>query len=375
VATSDRSGLALSERLLRESHRFEFFQLVQLLLREQADAVPPGGTGPALRENIRFRPSASLGFAASDVEGVKLTEPPDPAIPERFLVTVNFMGLYGPASPMPNHFTEDILWAGIEGDGARDFLDVFHHRIISFLYRAWEKYRHPVQFDPEPSDPFTRRMLCLMGLGTAGIAEGAGVELHPMLRTAGLLAARQRSAAGLEGFLRVHFDENRLRVEACLERRVRIPRALLMRLGQSGSRLGEDACLGEVVRDRSGAFRVVIGPLTLERFRRFLPSGEDLGRLVRLVRLYVSDPLDLKVVLRLQGREIPPFRLSPADDLPLGQLSWLAPPGREEGRVQIAIHHQEPPGRRSAPPPAPAKSRTPASAGRPAAGATASRRT
>ena len=112
----DRSGRPLSERLLAESWRFSFFQLVRLLTDQRPGSVPPGGEGPACREAVRFRASASMGFPASDVASVE--ERPDPAGEgaSRFLLTVNFFGLYGPASPMPNHFTEEILWAGADGE-------------------------------------------------------------------------------------------------------------------------------------------------------------------------------------------------------------------------------------------------------------------
>lgn len=346
------SGASLSERLFSESRHFSFFQLVRLLLREREGAVSPGGTGPAGRETVRFRPAASLGFAASDVESVARGEDPGAEIPTRFLVTVNFMGLYGPASPMPNHFTEEILWAGIDGQGVRDFLDLFHHRIISLFYRAWEKYRYPIQFEPGGADPVTARMLCLVGLGTRGMVEGAGVPAVPLLRTAGALGSRPRSAVGLEGFLRDHFPGIAVIVEACVEREAPIPATQRLRLGRSNARLGVDACLGERLRDRGGAFRIALGPLSGEDYRRFLPRGEDgdLARLVRLTRLFVLDPLTFDVALRLEAPAVPALRLAPEADLPLGQMSWLSPRGAAEGEACLSVRDIDPLARRAAAP-------------------------
>ncbi len=356
----------MSDRLQRDWRRYEFFQLVQLLLRQQEGAAPPGGEGPASRENMRFRPAASLGFAASDVESVETLEPPGGEGPSRFQVTVNFMGLYGPASPLPAHFTEDILWAGSEGEGARDFLDIFHHRLISFLYKSWEKYRYPIRFEPEAPDDLTKRVLCLMGMGTPGMREGSRLALVPLLRTAGLLGSRQRSAAGLECFLASHFEGVEVRVRSCIERWARIPDDQLMRLGRKRSRLGEDACLGARVRDRSSMFRIELGALTLERFRCFLPAHEEFARLVRLTRLYVTDPLDFDVVLYLRAPDVPALRLGEAAALPLGQMSWVAPRGAERGRAELPIREQDPLTSRAAPsrpaaPPAAAPARAPAS--------------
>jgi type VI secretion system protein ImpH len=337
----------VSERLLAESRRYSFFQLVRLVLAGRPDAVAPGGAGPAAREPLRFRPNASLDFAVSDVEELERLETPGG---ERYRVTVNFMGLYGPASPLPNHFTEELLWGGTDAAGARDFLDLFHHRVISFLYRSWEKYRYPVQFDPDTLDDFSRRALCLIGLGTRGMEAAVGLSVLPLLRTSGSLASRHRSAAGLEGLLRDHFAGVGVRVDPCLERLVPIPRDQLFRLGRRGSRLGEDTCLGEAVRDRSGAFRITLGPLDgADQFRSFLPRGENLQRLVRLVRLYVADPLDFDVTLRLRAPAVPALQLAPDADLPLGQMSWIAPRGREEGRGRLTVHELDPLASRRAP--------------------------
>ena len=33
--------------------------------------------------------------------------------------------------------------------GLREFLDIFNHRLISFFYRAWEKYRFPIAYERE----------------------------------------------------------------------------------------------------------------------------------------------------------------------------------------------------------------------------------
>ncbi len=333
---------AACEELVRDARRTSFFQLVKLLLRGRPGAAPPGGAGPPAREPLRFRPAATLAFPTSDVDEVEALGRREPDGPERWRLTVNFMGLYGPASPMPNHFTEEMLWAGPEGQGARDFVDLFNHRMISFVFRAWQKYRFPEQFRSDAPDPFTQRMFCLLGLGTSGMREAAGVELLPLLASAALLSSRQRSAAGLEGLLRTHFSDVAVRVEPCVTRSVRIPAPNRMRLGRSGARLGEDACLGERVSDRSGSFRIEVGPMRLETFRAFLPRGERLARLIRLARLYLADPLDFEVVLRLEAPELPHLRLAPDRDLPLGQASWLAPTGRDEGRVRLFIRELDP---------------------------------
>jgi len=365
MATPDRPRPALIERLLQRPRDFEFFQLVKLLRREAQGAALPGGPGPPRRENLRFRPPLWIGFAPGDIDTVARLESDDPAAPPRFRIEVNFMGLYGPASPMPTHFSEDFLWAPSAQDAARDFVDLFHHRMISFVFRAWLKYRHGEQFEKAELDDFSRRALCLIGLGTPGIARGSGLPPLGLLKTAGLLADRHRSAVGLEQLLRTHFGLATLRVRPCIEHSARVPRSQVMRLGRPTARLGDTAVLGERVADLAGTFRIELGPFDVATARRFLPGSEDLKRLTRLARLYARDPLLMELLLRIPAENVPPLRLTERAQLGLGHLTWLSPDGRHEGQATVSLRAHDPLFQRrersSAPPPTEAKPR-PASA-------------
>jgi len=332
---------ALIAALAGERHRTSFFQMVQLLLRGLPGAEAPGGAGPTSREALRFRSSTGLGFAAADVEEIEALENPGGELSHLVRLTVNFMGIYGPASPMPSHVTEELLWAGREGEALRDFLDLFNHRLISFVYRAWEKYRHHVQFSPDGPDRFTRRALCFTGLGTAGALPALGGPYLPLLRVAGLLNQKPHSAVGLEGLLQDHFPGIEIEVEPMVPVEVRIPADQVARLGVSG-RLGENLCLGESLRDRGGNFRVSLGPLPRERYRELLPRGETFRRLVRTIRFYVSDPFTFSVRLRLAEGEVPPLRLSEEGRLPLGQMSWLGADEHLAGETVLSTAREDP---------------------------------
>ncbi len=327
--------------------RVSFFQLVRLLQRSVPGSAPPGGEGPPSREPMRFRPSVEMGFAPGDIESletaVKRTEE---GAEERFYrLTLNFMGLYGATSPLPNHMTESVLWEPSDNSPRRDFLDIFHHRLISFVYRAWARARHYIQYDAGGTDRFTHRAFSLIGMGTDGQRAAWGVGDLELLRAAGLLTGGSRSAAGLEGMLRDHFENVPIEIESFVPRAVRIPAQQRMRLGMQGSRLAEDAHLGEAVQDCGGMFRVKVGPVASSDFRRFLPGAPAFARLVRLVRLYVPDYLDFEVELRLKGGETPALRLGEEQRLPLGHMSWLAPRSARDEAVTLTPGALDPIGR------------------------------
>jgi predicted component of type VI protein secretion system len=95
-----KAGLKLE--LLKEGHAFSFFQVMRLLrfFIRQSSGAPKSLSD--LDQKIRIKPNLSLAFPASDVECIEELEDHDGA---QFLITVNFMGLYGSVSPLPTFYT------------------------------------------------------------------------------------------------------------------------------------------------------------------------------------------------------------------------------------------------------------------------------
>lgn len=336
-ATAGTTEHPLIRELLEEGHRFDFFQAVTLLERAAPEAAPIGGTGPAAREAIRIRPDVNLGFPAGTIDRVEWLSPPEdgaalsPATAGaaaadeagRYQITATFLGLYGVDSPLPSHWSEEILHEQIVDTTVRDFLDIFHHRIYSVFYRIWTKYRYPIQYRTKGDDRFSRRFLALIGLESPEVERAAGLPAMRLLRYAGLLVQRPRSAAGLEAFLADWFGLPGAEVIPCTGRWVRVNPAELSRLGRASSVLGESLILGSRVYDVGGQFRVILGPLDFPAWRRFLPEGDAHAEIRSLIRFFVTDHLDAELELRLRGSEVPPLTLDPEDPPRLGWTTWL----------------------------------------------------
>ena len=106
--------------LPEHSGAFDFFQAVQLLERLQAQTVNVGEMGPLENEALRFRSNISMDFPPADIEKIGLIEPrsderpiPDYDRVQHYQLIVNFFGLYGPTSPLPDFF----IGAHAEADG------------------------------------------------------------------------------------------------------------------------------------------------------------------------------------------------------------------------------------------------------------------
>lgn len=325
---------------------YDFQPLVRELLESTGAPLRPGDPGLPEDERIRFCTNPSMGFPTSEIESIAWGETPGGE--PRATVMVNFMGLLGTASPLPLHYVQEVLWEMNEPEGGarvRDFLDLFDHRMISFMFRAREKYRYALRFSPDGRDEFTERLLALAGLDEAGIRAQAGLPLQKLLRGFGLLTGSRRSAAGLEELLHACFPGVGVAVTCCVPRRMSIPedqrlflsapRRTTPRREETMTGLGRDTCIGTSRVDASSAFRVALGPMGHDNFRRFLPGESDFGELTRLIRLYVKDPLDFDIELHLEPAERPAVALDPGAGLRLGQTTWLTPTDAHEGVTRL----------------------------------------
>jgi type VI secretion system protein ImpH len=315
----------LNQRLLKEPHRFSFYRIVYLLQRLFPGVAPVGMQGPPEREVVRFRADLSMNFSPSDITTLTQIDANGEETPPRFELTTTFMGLYGPASPLPTHFTEELLHDETEGSSRRPFLDLFHHRMMSLLYRVWEKYRHGIRFQEGGSDPISRLFLLLAGLEPAPGGRPPRIPPIRLLAYAGLWTQRTRPASALRGILADYFPGIEVEIEQFAGRWLDIPPSEQNRLGGARSRLGEDLSLGDRIFDRGASFRVRLDHLGIEDFLSFLPPGDKTAELEEIVDRFNSDSLDYEIKLWLRKEEIPRLQLG-SRAARLGWTTWAGTP-------------------------------------------------
>jgi type VI secretion system protein ImpH len=327
---ADRSVAA---RLAAAPHQFEYFQAVSLLERIRADAVSVGeGVHPS-REAVEFNADPSLVFPASEIAA--LEAPQNDRDPWR--MRVSFLSLAGVQGPLPRPYTERMLGSKTRTGPIRAFLDMFHHRLLSIFYRA--RRRRRVTLDAKhPEESIAAPMLrAMVGLGTEGLANRMAVPDRALMRYAGLLTLRPRSAGGLRALVASYFNVP-VRVSQFVGRWRTLEDADTTRLGSRRhmTSLGEGAVLGTRVWDQSAAVRITLGPLSAEQYQDFLPTGRALQPLRDLAAFYVGPSVDVEIQLVLHASETPAARLDSPAPPSLGWTSWLGLEGRTE-HPQVAI--------------------------------------
>jgi type VI secretion system protein ImpH len=310
----------VATELLKNGKDFSFYEAVRLLHGLHKDAPRLGHQGPPERERIRLRPALSLSFPGTDITSVDTVESADGI--ERYRLDVTFMGLYGTSSPLPSFYTEDLIRMENDESLLRGFLDLFHHRLLSLLFRTWEKYRHTVQYDASGRDWFSTRLLTMLGAALETHPRGESLRPGRLLAYAGLLTQQPRSAAALRALLADHFEEAGIEIEQCKGRWSEIDPRQHNRLGSRNCTLGADLSLGEAVFDRAGNFGVDVGPLQFDAYMDFLPDSNNMAQLRELVDLFNNDCLDYEITITLRGEQVKRAQLS-SDHTRLGWSSWL----------------------------------------------------
>jgi type VI secretion system protein ImpH len=310
-----------------------FLPLVALLERLTSGAVRVGGDGPPIEEAIRFRHDPSLTFSAGDVSQVKLVPRKSEWGVEQggpkhvFEVITTFLGLTGASSPLPGYMVEEIAQEDPDRPVRRQFLDLFHHRLVSLLYRALSRYLLEGEATRAGDDVWSRRVLALAGLDTYERGPSVRLSVGQLLRLAPLLATRARTARTLElaltDVLRNELGEARITVRQFAGSWVEVDPDQRMQLGRLNSHLGRTSMLGGRLFDRAGKFIIGIAPLDGATYHRLLPEG-DLSPLVReVVTLVVRDPLECALELGVAEDALGAFQLKMKNPARLGQNTYL----------------------------------------------------
>ena len=338
-------NLPLAENLLREAHRFDFFQAVRVLERiaaEQADSGrrrhPVGEDFAPRQEAVRFRAHPSQNFPAGEIVDIRPAVAKESAADRPPEMVVSFLGLTGPNGVLPRHYTSLLIERVRAKDYAlRDLLDLFHHRVISLFYRAWEKYRFPIAYErlarddrAAKEDLFTDSLYCLLGLGTKKLRGRVNFDDEAFLYYGGFFAHQPRNALSLECMLADYFAQ-KVRVLQFRGQWLYLSRDDQSALPNAempeglNCELGRNVIVGERVWDIEGKFRVRLGPLGIGDFRRFMPDGDALLPLSQMVRTYGGPQFDFDVQPVLRAAEVPWCRLGGDDASPalLGWNTWI----------------------------------------------------
>lgn len=355
-----------SDRLIHEicdePWKHDFFQALRHIECARLES-PRIGTSKRLADDpVRFGQFISLAFATSALEKPPSWEKQRGSVRK---LLVRFTGLTGPHGPLPLRLTEfirnrargvadpdlygtqrlsaldlaqqssDISATSTTTDRtARDntlveFLDVFHHRMISLFYRAWSVAQKTVDMDRDEDRTFAEWIASLFGMG---LPEMDGLDSIPTWRKvafAGHLSNPTRHPSGLEGVLR---DAFRMPVEviSLVGHWIRIPADQQSWTGRhpktglqcENAMLGVNCVVGARIWDRPMKFGVRLGPMTFAQFQQF-QSGQLFHRQLHdWIAFYTRQQFFWEAAIVLKKEEVPQIKLGQSGRL--GYTTWLS---------------------------------------------------
>ncbi|QPF75639.1 type VI secretion system baseplate subunit TssG [Roseateles sp. DAIF2] len=336
---------ALFEQVEARPWAHDFFALLRRIEGLSPEAPRLGRAARPQQEPIRLGQEPELDFApaalASLTQGRRAPR-----------LGVRFFGLLGPQGPMPLHLTEyarERLHQRGDPTLSR-FLDVFHHRLLLHFYRAWAQSQPTVQHDRPAGDRYAAWLGASTGLD-GGLRPADALPQTARLFQAGLLGGRAQHPEGLVKILSLHFGvpvrieqhvPHQLQIEDGERSRLGHARNRAERIGATPAALGRNTAIGNKAWDRQYRFRVVLGPLSLAQFERFLPDADAWRPLNDWIRQYVGHRLQWELRPLLRRDQVPPAALGRR--VRLGLTSWAGHAGgrpHRQDRGDLRLHPEQ----------------------------------
>lgn len=320
--------------LTEAPEKFNIFQALRLIEAAHPDRPRLGASRRPSEDPVRLAQAADLAFPPSTIKSFAKDEAGVPRL------TQLAFGLFGPNGPLPLHMTEFARdrQRNMDDPTMVAFADMFHHRMLSLLYRAWASGQPAASFDRPDDDGFGRKVAMLAGFGGDALGGRDAMPDVAKKHFAGLLAASPRSEAGLTAIIAQLF-ETPVEVESFVGSWLHLEPGDRGQLGSAA--LGGGASLGEKTWSRSASFRLRIGPMSLAEYQRLFPGTPGFKRLAAIIRTYVGDTLEWDANLILRSDHVPPSVLGQATML--GRTSWIGErPARDADDLSLLQPCQHP---------------------------------
>ena len=198
------SADSIMRQLAAEPWSAGFFMALRRLENHHSSLPRIGESDRATLDPVRFAQS-ERGLRNFHASAIDRLEPATRTSPQRLFI--HALGLLGPNGPMPEVFTEILRQrARLYNDvTALRFLDIFHHRIVSVMYRAWASGMQTVSHDrslspgrdTETVDRFAMYAAMLAGLPADATRHGSMLPGQVPLFFAGWMCHRTRPAEGI----------------------------------------------------------------------------------------------------------------------------------------------------------------------------------
>lgn len=314
---------------------WNFFQGVRRI--ECADRKKPriGTSVNPSRDPVRFGQKATLAFTPNDIHSYSKNNGEKEA-----LMDLNCFGLLGSNGSIPLFFTE-YIYQRIKHHGDRsliNFIDMFHHRMASFLYRSWAIYQPSVSCDRKDDDYILRILKSFTGCDYKLKSDENGLDDHTQAYYSGYLAKFAQGRGSLVSILFDYFNVP-VKLEELFGKWKNIDKNYLCQMGRDPetSSLGEGMVMGEKYWDCKKKFRIKLGPMPYDKYVQFLPGRDGFRHLVEWVKKFNRSNFEWDLQLVLSKEEVRPC----GEGSLLGYTGWMLSEENQADREDLIIENPE----------------------------------
>lgn len=285
-------------QLSKSIYSYDFFQILHLFenycLRK----------GINLEEKLSLQANYELVFPAVDLKEFFINER------DEALLTINFMGLTGVDSPLPQYFFAELQRENATNKAIKNFLHIFNQRIYFLLYRAWKKYRLTSCQKQQQQFLFNLQMLSGNLLHQADkneftYAVQMGARIHP----------RYQLQYILQEFLQINY----LEITEFIPTWKRLDK--IAGLG-TNLRLTDNTILGERCLLMNNHVRIIIKDIDPKDLEKILPYTDTGKTLQNLLQRYLPMWQKYSLLIQIKTAELS-YLLLGQTYLKLGWNCWL----------------------------------------------------
>lgn len=314
---NQNADLDLIASLTKEPYAFGFYSALRELECFYSTRPRLGYSARPVDDPVRLGQTPSLQFAPSTLSSFASAQ-------NTQQLKVLFFGLFGPNGPLPLHLTEYARnrIRDAKDSTLADFADMFHHRLLCLFYRAWADKEPTVQLDRPEKDRFAFYVGSLLGIGIPSLQNRDSMPDHTKLHFAAHLGCHTKHSEGLVSILKDFFRVP-VKIQELIGEWLAIPKNSYCYLDSDHTtgQLGVSAVIGVSSWQCQHKFRITMGPLGLNEYEDFLPTGNRLKNVLALVNNYVGFELNWDLNLMLKKNEVPATQLGKYGQL--GWTSWL----------------------------------------------------
>lgn len=303
----------------------ELFALARTL-ESQLDMSPKiGDENRPSQTKLRFGQSSHLGFASNQVNDISLKD-------GKVNIDIRGFGMFGPNGALPIHISEQIYEKKHHQKNTtfNDFVNIFHHRLTSMFYKAWREAQDVPSLDDKDSWQFSRFIASL-----AGMADhkdyNPDVPVYARMYYARYLQNKSNPVDNLRSIIKGYFNVN-VEIQENIGQWIDASEFSTHLSRNKKNRLGNGLMLGSQFFDATQKFRIVIGPISSEKYLQFLKGGRLAKQLIMWVEQFVHYEYQWDVELIVDKNKISQQPLGRG--IALGYTSWLGQP-QQHPRVVV----------------------------------------